>query len=129
MPAQWTISGGAVFSQEVYFELLYGLLAESQAVGLKADTLSHSVSALFVAQIKGLPDVERVFWRRESTRIRVWTVIDQPDVVVEDQIYKAQSDLMDLLPEYSFDFSVIFRQGKPHDQISPRGAVEAFTRI
>lgn len=97
-------------------------------VVFEIDTLAHSISDLFVSQVRHLGEVERIFWRMEDDRIRIWVVIDQPDLAIEGQIYKAHLDLMDALPDKVFDLSAIFRQGKPEDQISPRGAIEIYHR-
>lgn len=95
---------------------------------LSIDTISHSLKQLFVTRISNLAEVERVFWRTEENRVRIWTIMDEPRLDVENQIYDAQLNFMDLFPEYLFDFSVIFRQGKGREQFSPAGATEVFAR-
>jgi len=92
------------------------------------DTISDSLKQLFVSRISHLVEVERVFWRAEENRVRVWTIMDEPCLEIENQIYDAQLQFMDLFPEILFDFSVIFRQGKGREQISPSGATEVFAR-
>lgn len=92
------------------------------------DSVSHSLKNLFITKISALRQIERVFWRRAGGRIRVWTVIDTPDLEVENKIYDAQLELMDMLPDVHFDFSVIFRLGKPHAEISPEGATLVLSR-
>ena len=107
----------------------HSVLFHSQAVRMvEGDTIDHSLVNFFVARIAGLSEVERVFWKAQHSRIRVWTVMDRPNVAIENQIYDAQLDFMDVFPEISFDFVVIFRQGKNQEQISPEGATEVFVR-
>jgi hypothetical protein len=128
-PTQWVNSSHSEeHGIETYNLFLVGSVIFPDEKTLWVETLSHSISALFVARICHIPQVERVLWRREETRVRVWTIIDQSDIKVEDQIYKAQIDLMETLPDYTFDLAVIFRQGKPPDSIRPRGAEEVFAR-
>lgn len=84
---------------------------------------------VFVDRVRHMPEIERVFWKVEDDRIRAWTIIDQPNLPVENEIYDAQLDFMDMFPELSCDFAVIFRQGKVPDQISPEGAKQVFTGV
>lgn len=93
-----------------------------------SDTQLHSLVRRFVGGVAHLPEVERVFWKVEGDRVRVWTIINQPNVYVENQIYDTQLEFMDMFPELSCDFAVIFRQGKALDQISPEGAKQVFSR-
>lgn len=95
----------------------------------QADTHFHSLVRRFVDRVSHLSEIERVFWKVEDDRIRVWTIIGEPNLPVENQIYDAQLEFMDMFPELSCDFVVIFRQGKAPDQISPEGARQVFTRM
>jgi hypothetical protein len=92
------------------------------------DTVTHSLRGLFVDRISTLPRVELVFWKRAAGRIRVWTILDEPHLETENRIYDVQLEMMDLLPDVRFDFSVIFRQGKDVRQFSPEGAIRTFSR-
>lgn len=92
------------------------------------DTITNSLVAVYVSQVSVLSEIERIFWRREGNRIRVWTLINEPNEMVENQIAKAEMELMDTLPDYAFDFSVIFRQDKAPEHIGPQGAVLVYSK-
>lgn len=93
-----------------------------------ADSAVNSLVSMFVGKVSHLPQVERIFWKLEDNRVRVWTIMNEPKLAVENEIYDTQLELMDLLPDMSFDFAVIFRQGKSPGQISPEGATRVFAR-
>lgn len=114
--------------QEVYLLESDYEVALAGAFHLSVDTISDSLKQLFVSRISHLVEVELVFWRAEENRVRVWTVMDEPRLEVENQIYDAQLQFMDLFPEILFDFAVIFRQGKSREQILPSGATKVFAR-
>lgn len=103
---------------------VYSQYAEPHAT----DTQLHSLMRRFANLVSHLPEIERIFWKLEDDRVRVWTIIDQPSLATETQIYDAQLEFMDRFPEFSFDFAVIFRQGKNPDQIHPAGAAPVFSR-
>jgi hypothetical protein len=90
--------------------------------------VSHSLKQLFVDKIRHLPDVEAIYWRESGSRVRVWTIMDEPDLDVENSIYKAELEVMDLLGDLQFDFSVIFRRGKDRKHMSPERATRIFAR-
>ena len=96
---------------------------------LTADSELDSLINVFVSRVPRAREVESVFCKTENARIRVWTVIDEPNRQIENQIYDAQFDLMDKFPEISFDFVVIFRQGKAPESVRPEGAIRVFPRV
>lgn len=96
---------------------------------LTANSALNSLVNLFVSRVSNLREVERIFWKVENKRVRVWTVMNQPNLPIENQIYDAQLDLMDMFPDMSFDFAVIFRREKSPNQISPEEATQVFLRV
>jgi len=94
----------------------------------EADTQFHSLVHRFVDRVSHLIEIELIFWKLEHDRICVWTIIDQPNLQVENQIYDSQLAFMDMFPELSCDFAVIFRQGKASQQVCPEGAKQVFSR-
>lgn len=114
--------------ESMVFSIWSFLIQSQYARFFTANTSSHSLIVPFVASVSELPEVERVFWKVEDNWIRVWTIIDQPNREAENKIYDAQLDLMDKFPEKSFDFVVIFRQGKMPEEVHPEGAIPGFSR-
>jgi len=92
------------------------------------DTDLYSLMRLFVSRVSGVPEIERIFWKVKDNRVRVWIVIDEPDLSAENRIYDAELDFMDMFPELLFDFAVIFRQGKNPAGIFPEGATRVFSK-
>lgn len=87
-----------------------------------SDSVSHSIESLFAKQLSGIREVERIFVRKDNDFFRVWVVIPTMDLALEDQIYAAQLSFMDHFRDISFDFTVIFREGKDAASIQPSGA-------
>lgn len=92
-----------------------------------SNTLVDSVGALVAKSLGEIPGVEAVFLEREEGGLfRVWTIIPDLDIALEDQIYSAQMALMDRLSGAPFDFLVLFRQGNALDSVRPAKANQVF---
>ena len=87
-----------------------------------SDSVFHSIEAIFVNSLSAIGGIERIFVRKDNDFFRVWVVIGDMDLQVEDQVYAAQLAFMDQFPEIPFDFSMIFRQGKDPASIQPSQA-------
>lgn len=87
-----------------------------------SDSVSHSIESLFAKRLSGIRGVERIYVRKDDDFFRVWVVVPTMDLVVEDQIYESQCEFMDHFRDISFDFTVIFREGKDAASIQPSGA-------
>lgn len=94
-----------------------------------SDTVFHSIEALFASRLSAVRGVERIFIRKDNDFFRVWVVIADVDLALEDQIYAAQLAFMDQFPDIPFDFAVIFRQGKDPDSIQPSGARRVYPAL
>ena len=90
------------------------------------DSLPQTPGEAFVTLLKPESGIERVFWSFEKSMFRVWTVIDRPDMHLEEKVYQAQLAFLDRMPDLECDFSVIFRFGKDFSEIRPQGSVIAF---
>ncbi len=77
-------------------------------------------------RISPIVGVEKVFVRRDKDFYRVWTVIADMDLDLEDRICDAQLSIIDLFPETRFDFSVVFRGQKDSGWFTPYGAAQIF---
>jgi hypothetical protein len=88
-------------------------------------TMTHSLAHAFLDFLPAGSRVERVYYSPDKDFLRVWTIIPEPDLAIEEPIYDAQLRFMDKFPEYACDFSVIYRLGKPVEDVSPQG----FSRI
>lgn len=89
-------------------------------------TIWHSVGAHLAGSLSQIPGIERIFVRKDDDFFRVWTVIADMDLRIEDQIYTAQLAFMDRFRDIPLDFSVIFRQGKSPETLLPAGAHEVY---
>jgi hypothetical protein len=87
-----------------------------------ATLVTHSLERFFVEQLPKDPRVERVYWDSEEDVLKVWTVIPEPNLELEQLIYAAQMAFIDAFPNYRCDFYVIYRFGKPADDVRPQGA-------
>jgi hypothetical protein len=128
---RWAISSkehAVAAPDEHIATMTQGAATDSIETILQSDTITHSLVSLYVAQVARFVAVERVFWRKEDARIRVWTLMSAPDEDVENEISGVELAVMDLLPDINFDFSVIFRQGKPSDHFGPLGAVSVYAK-
>lgn len=86
--------------------------------------ITQTVGECFVEFLPKDTRIERVYWSFEGPVVRVWTIINTPDFLLEDPIYQAQLAFMDKFPELECDFSVIYRFGKDFNDIKPQGAIE-----
>ena len=84
-------------------------------------TIKDSLADYFVASLPEDQRIERVYWNFGGSILKVWTIVNVPDDEVEDPIYNAQLKFMDKFPELDCDFVVIYRLGKPLDDIRPAG--------
>lgn len=89
---------------------------------LISNSVLDSVESLFVKELSGISGIERIFVRKDNDFFRVWVVIPTMDLALEDQIYAVQLSFMDRFRDISFDFTVIFREGKDVASIQPSGA-------
>lgn len=94
-----------------------------------SDTITHSIETLFATRLSAIGGIERILIRKDHDFFRVWVVIPDIDLALEDQIYAAQLVLMDQFPELPFDFAVIFRQGKDPGSINPSRARQVYPRL
>ena len=87
-----------------------------------SNSVLDSIESLFAKRLSGIRGVERIYVRKDDDFFRVWVVVPTMDLVVEDQIYESQCEFMDHFRDISFDFTVIFREGKDAASIQPSGA-------
>jgi len=87
-----------------------------------SSTITHSLAKFFAFFLPPDPRIERVYWAFEGSVLRIWTIIDHPDDVLEASIYEAQLRFMDKFPDLECDFSVIYRLGKPVEEVRPEEA-------
>lgn len=90
-----------------------------------ADTAYNPFERTFAAEVRKIQGVEEVYIRKDRDYFRVWTVLNEANVAIEDQIYDAQLRFMDQL-DLPCDFTIIFRQGKDPLSVRPAGAFPLF---
>lgn len=96
--------------------------------GQPTDTTSAAIEREFVQLVRQIPEVERIFIRKDEDFMRIWTVIHDVNIDAEDSIYEAQMRFMDEFRGFPCDFSVIFRQELDLTTLKPVGAQVLFSR-
>lgn len=91
-----------------------------------SDTLAESLATRLQEKFSSISGIEKIFVRRDKDFYRVWTVIPDMDIDLEDRICDAQLAIIDLFPETKIDFSVVFRRERGRDWFSPYGAAQIF---
>lgn len=86
-----------------------------------ATTVTHSLEQFFVGILPKDDRIEHVYWAAEDDILKIWTVIPEPDFLLEAPLYEAQMAFIEKFPEYQCDFSVIYRFGKSLNDIAPQG--------
>jgi hypothetical protein len=84
--------------------------------------ITHSLERFFLERLPKDQRIEHVYWDSEDDVLKIWTIIPEPDLALETPIYKAQMEFIEKFPQYQCDFSVIYRFGKPLNEVSPQGA-------
>jgi hypothetical protein len=101
-------------------------VSSNEGCFLWSDTLAESLAARLREKFSSISGIEKIFVRRDKDFYRVWTVIPDMDIDLEDRIYDTQLAIIDLFPETKFDFSVVFRRERGRDWFSPYGAAQIF---
>jgi hypothetical protein len=91
-----------------------------------SDTVIHSIERLLAEKLLKIQGIERILIRKDTDFFRVWVVIPDIDLTIEDQIYAAVLGFMDKFSDIAFDFAVLFRQGKDPDSIQPAHAFQVY---
>jgi hypothetical protein len=88
-------------------------------------TAHDSLLQALAGEVGKIEGVESLYVRKDRGCLRIWTVLDDTNVLVEDKVYDAQLRLMDRL-DIPCDCSIIFRQGKDPTAVQPAGALRLF---
>lgn len=81
-----------------------------------------SVERIFAAEVFQIEGIEGLYVRKDPDYYRIWTILNEPDVTIEDRIYEVQIRFMEQL-DIPCDFTVIFRQGRDAASLRPSGAL------
>jgi hypothetical protein len=119
-----TDSAASIIPWDRYLRFEFPSLVSSGSFD-SADSAYNSFERTFAAEVRKIQGVEEVYIRKDRDYFRVWTVLNEADVAIEDQIYDAQLRFMDQL-DLPCDFTVIFRQGKDPSSVRPAGAFPLF---
>lgn len=115
-----TDSAAGTISWECYLKFEFPSFVLSAGY-VRVDSAFNSVERLFAAEVGRIDGVEELYIRKDRDFYRMWTVLNEADVTIEDKVYDAQLRLMDQL-DLPCDFSVIFRGGKDPASVRPGGA-------
>lgn len=119
-PPEVTDSAASIIAWHKYLRYEFPSLLNS-ACFHSVDSAYDSVERIFAAEVGRIEGVEELYVRKDRDYYRIWTVLNEPDVVIEDKIYEAQLRFMDQL-DLPCDFAVIFRMGKDPAAVRPFGA-------
>ena len=73
----------------------------------------------FASLLPDDPKIQAVFWAYEEDTLRIWTIITEPDLSLENKITESQLKYMDQYPNLEYDFSVIYSFGKDMKDLNP----------
>jgi len=121
MHPEVTDSAASIIGWHRYLSFEFPSLVTSGSFD-SVDSAYNSFERTFAAEVRKIQGVEQVYIRKDRDYYRVWTVLNEPDVAIEDQIYDAQLRFMAQLG-LPCDFTVIFRQGKDPSSVRPAGAL------
>ena len=131
-PLYWRLMDLALSLSEL-FDTKYLIIGQKPSitasqVGRPTNSDSAAIEREFIRMVVGIPEVERIFIRKDEDFMRVWTVIPDVNVDVEDRIYEAQMAFMDKFRGFPCDFSVIFRQDLDLTALKPINAQVLLSR-
>jgi len=114
-------SAASIVAWHRYLSIEFPSLVSSGSFD-SVDSAYNSLERTFASQVRGIQGVEQVYIRKDRDYYRIWTIINEPDVAIEDQVYDAQLHFMAQL-SLPCDFTIIFRQGRDSASVRPAGAV------
>lgn len=88
-----------------------------------SSTITHSLGNCFDALLAKDARIRQIYWAFENLVLRIWTILEEPDIEIERPIYEAQRRFMRSFRDLDCDFSVIYAFGKDLNNIHPEGAI------
>lgn len=86
-----------------------------------ADSETSSVEKFIAKPLLKIPGVRRILMRREREFIRIWVLIDEPNLAVEEKIYHVYVELLPKIQssqhQIETDLTVIYLDGRPSESI------------
>jgi hypothetical protein len=84
------------------------------------ETAAEQAVEFFGDEIRNLAGVDGVFLLApEDGRVGLWTVLDDGTREIEDAVYAAESRMMDAHPDARVEFRIVYRHGRPLEQVLP----------
>jgi len=80
----------------------------------------------FVSRVPKSSKIRKIFWAFEGPLLRVWTILEGKDPVLQNEIYQAESEFMDKFREIECDFIILFHENKELEEIHPYQAHQVF---
>lgn len=75
-------------------------------------------------ELFAIPEVERVFVNSVQSSLEVTVIIPDSNPAVLDRVVSVESDLINAFPWLEVDFDIVFRCGRPlNEVVSPRGTL------
>lgn len=90
------------------------VFAESRKV---YSTDLNSLARFIAAQMSEVGPVERVYSKHQRDVYYTWIVIPKRDEKTLDAIYNKEQQIIGHFPEYEFDFYVLYREGRNHEEL------------
>ena len=85
-------------------------------------SMADFLASEFLSLLPQQKEIRGVYWDHEEGTVRIWTVIDEPNISLEAGISDAQLKFMDKHKSLIYDFSVIYLFGKPIESVIPSEA-------
>ena len=89
---------------------------------------SNPLLHIFIRHVSRMVQVIAICSRKEDNVIHVWTIIEAPDKVLENQIYAEEMKLMEHFPDILFDFHVIYLSGTDLSVVLPTDSEIVYMR-
>ena len=75
-------------------------------------------------QLRKIHEVERVYVQGREGSLSFLIVVPDKNLAVQDRVYAVESEVIDAFPHSDIDFDVVFRCGRPlEDIVSPKGTL------
>lgn len=89
-------------------------------------SFKNSVESFLSETISRIAGIKEIMVRSDSDFLKVWVMIDEPSIEIEDQIYAEYMKQLRVMPGFPVDLSVMYGMGRTSSQIAPQGALSLY---
>jgi hypothetical protein len=116
------------FSQTHRIVYIGNLPQGSLAVAATPSSPAELAVRDFAARVHEVGAVEAVLFDERDGRVQVWTVMDGHDRAAEDRVYAAEEQTLAEHQDTLFNFGILYRHGRPIEQVRPSSCKNASSR-